>query len=245
MEVANVVDASGFDVGVGADDVGVVGMGFGEEEMVDLFVGEFVGGAFALAALVADDVALVGEFFAVEAFEEESHAIALEPEGEFELIAGHGFEVVGAVEVGGAVDVGCAGAFDVFDVGFFADVLGAFEHHVFEEVGEAGAAGALVERADVIPEVDGDEGEAVVFVHEDEEAVGHDEFFVLEFGDFEGLGGWKSVGGICEGAATRPSRSAAGATHFVTNRGAFIFSPQGPGQVLKECLRTRIGAVQG
>ena len=67
--------------------------------MVDLFVGEVVGRAFALAALVADDVALVGELLAVEAFEEEAHAVALEPQREFELVAGHGLEVVGAVEV--------------------------------------------------------------------------------------------------------------------------------------------------
>ena len=80
--------------------------------MVDLLIRHVVGGAFALAALVADDVTLVGEFDAVEALEEEAHAVALEPEGEFELVAGDGFEVVGAVEVGGAVDVGCAGSFE-------------------------------------------------------------------------------------------------------------------------------------
>ncbi len=141
VEVADVVDAGGFDVGVGADDGGVVGVLVGEEHVVDLLVGEIVGGAFALAALVADDVALVGELDAVEAFEEEAHAIAFEPEGQVELVAGDGLEVVGAVEVGGAVDVGCACAFEVFEVGFFADVLGAFKHHVLEEVGEAGAAG--------------------------------------------------------------------------------------------------------
>ena len=60
VEVADVVDAGGFDVGVGADDGGVVGMLLREEHVVDLLVGEFVGSAFALAALVADDVALVG-----------------------------------------------------------------------------------------------------------------------------------------------------------------------------------------
>ena len=99
----------------------------------------------------------------------------------------------------------------VFDVGFFADVLGALEHHVLEEVGEAGAAGALVERADVVPEVDGDEGEAMVFVGEDDEAVGQGELFVFEFGDLERLGGGQSVGGVgggCEGqsAATAGRR---------------------------------------
>jgi hypothetical protein len=84
-------------------------------------------------------------------------------------------------------------------VGFFADVLGAFEHHVLEEVGKAGAAGTLVERADVVPEVDGYEGEAVVFVSEDDEAVGQGELFVLELGDFEGLGRGEIVGGVGDG----------------------------------------------
>jgi hypothetical protein len=115
------------------------------------------------------------------------------------LVAGDGLEVVGAVEVGGAVDVGCAGAFEVFEVGFLADVLGAFKHHVFEKVGEAGAAGALVEWADVVPEVYGYEWEAMVFVGEDDEAVGEGELFVFELGDLEGLCGGEGVGGVCDG----------------------------------------------
>ncbi len=72
---------------------------------------------------------------------------------------------------------------------FFADVLGAFKHHVLEEVGEAGAAGALVERADVVPEIDGNEREAVVFVGDDREAVGQGEFLEGDFGGLEGGGG--------------------------------------------------------
>jgi hypothetical protein len=70
---------------------------------------------------------------------------------------------------------------------------------VLEEVGEAGAAYALVEGPDVIPEVDSNEREAVVFVHDDDETVRHGELFVLEFGDFEGLGWRESVGGMGKG----------------------------------------------
>ena len=47
---------------------GVIGMGLGEEHVVDLLVADVVGSAFALTALVADDVTLVGKFDAVEAF---------------------------------------------------------------------------------------------------------------------------------------------------------------------------------
>ena len=94
-------------------------------------------------------------------------------------------------------------------MGFFADVLGALEHHVLEEMGEAGAAGALVEGADVIPEVDGDEREAMVFVHVDDETVGHGVGFVLELGDLEGLGCREGVGGVgdrCEGETEEERR---------------------------------------
>jgi hypothetical protein len=81
-------------------------------------------------------------------------------------------------------------------------VLGAFEHHVLEEVGEAGAAGALVERADVVPEVDGYERESVVFVQEEDETIRHGELFVLEFRDLQRLGWRQSIRGAgdwCEG----------------------------------------------
>ena len=98
-------------------------------------------------------------------------------------------EVVGAVEVGGAVDVGGAGALHELDVGLFADVLGAFEHHVLEEMSEAGAAGALVERPDVIPEIDRDQRQAMVFMRDDEKAVGQSVLFVLQLRNLERLGG--------------------------------------------------------
>src|SRR6185437_17047762 len=50
-------------------------------------------------------------------------------------------------------------------------VLGALEHHVLEEVREAGAPSTLVQRADVIPEIDGDERQTMVLVRDDSEAV--------------------------------------------------------------------------
>jgi hypothetical protein len=235
VKVANVVDAGGFDVGVGADDGGVVGMLVGEEHVVDLLVGEIVGGAFALAALVAHDVALVGELDAIEAFEEEAHAVAFEPEGKLELIAGDGLEVVGTVEVGGAVDVGCACALEIFEVGLFADMLGAFKHHVLEEVGEAGAAGALVERADVIPEVDGDEREAMVFVCEDDETIGEGELFVFELWDLERLCGREGVGGICDGGEGEGGEKSGG---FQAMHWCHIFSPR---RLAKACKIRMLG----
>src|SRR5690606_23106992 len=52
------------------------------------------------------------------------------------------------------------------------DVGGALEEHVLEEVGEARAPRALVRRADVVPEVDGDDGRGVVLGEDDIEPVG-------------------------------------------------------------------------
>ena len=65
---------------------------------------------------------------------------------------------------------------------------------MFEEVGEAGAAGALVEGADVVPEVDGDEGEAVVDVGDDGEAVGQGVLLELDLGELERFRGRRGEG---------------------------------------------------
>jgi hypothetical protein len=59
-----------------------------------------------------------------------------------------------------------------------ADVLRALKHHVLEEVREAGESGAFVGRTDVIPEIGGDERQALVFDQNHFEAVL--EFILLE-----------------------------------------------------------------
>src|SRR5262249_11008394 len=51
----------------------------------------------------------------------------------------------------------------------------AHEHQVLEQVREAGAPRRLVLRADVVPEVDGDEGAAAIDVQNDRQAVRQDE----------------------------------------------------------------------
>jgi len=47
-------------------------------------------------------------------------------------------------------------------MGALGSVLGALEHHVLEEVGEAGAAGFLGARSDAVDDIDGDHGNGVV-----------------------------------------------------------------------------------
>jgi len=47
---------------------------------------------------------------------------------------------------------------------------------------------------------------------------------------------------LAKGAMARLHSSVAETTHLVTNRGAFIFSPQKLREDFEECLRTRIGS---
>ncbi len=71
-------------------------------------------------------------------------------------------------------------------------------------MGEAGAAGTLVEWAYVVPEVDGYERQAMVFMQEDDESVRHGELFVLQLGDLQGLCRGeivRSPGDGCDGEA--------------------------------------------
>jgi hypothetical protein len=64
-------------------------------------------------------------------------------------------------------------------------VLGAFEHHVLEEVGEAGAPGALVQRADVVPQVDRDQRQPMIFPEDDLKSVRQRVLLILEIGNLE------------------------------------------------------------
>ena len=86
-------------------------------------------------------------------------------------------EGVGAVGVGGPVDVGDADLFERLEV-VVVEVFRAVEHEVLEQVREAGLAELFVLRADVIPQVDRDDGRFVVFMDDERQAVVEDELFV-------------------------------------------------------------------
>ena len=108
----------------------------------------------SLTPLVLDDVALVIELLDVGRVEQRREAIGLEPQDVLEIAGRHGREVVRAIAAGRAVDAAFlqvgAGALDVGEI-FLAGVLRALEHHVLEQVREAGAPLLLVLRSDVIP----------------------------------------------------------------------------------------------
>jgi len=116
-----------------------------------------------------DDVALVAEIFVVDA--EGAHAVSLEPEHAIEGVGGDGFEIVGDVVTGGAVE-DAAGGIDEADVDHFAGIFRALEHHVLEEMGEAAAAAWLEAKADVVVDADGDHGSGGVWGDDHAKAVG-------------------------------------------------------------------------
>ena len=117
-------------------------------ELVDQLEGASVGlVVHAQAALLLDCVDLVLE--RVFGDHQRPHPVGLEEEREVELVGRQDLVVERALLVGRAVH---AAAVHEHQVGMLAraDVLGALEHHVLEQVGEPGAALALVARADVV-----------------------------------------------------------------------------------------------
>jgi hypothetical protein len=60
-----------------------------------------------------------------------------------------------------------------------AHILGAFEHHVLEQVGKTGAAFTFVARADVVGDINGDHWCAVVFDGNHAQAVRESGFFPI------------------------------------------------------------------
>ena len=96
----------------------------------------------ALGPLVLDGGTLDLELLLAHRIEQEAHPIRLQPENFFQLGGRHRLVVVGAVLVGGAIHV-ATGLVDDPHVLLIPHVLGALEHHVFEEVGKTGLADRL------------------------------------------------------------------------------------------------------
>jgi hypothetical protein len=132
----------------------------------------------------------------VLAAERSPHAVRLHPEQQVEGVVRSVLEVVGPVLAGGAVQIGRADFFHGLEI-IVVKVFAAVEHEVLEEVGETGFAGLLVLRADMIPDVDGDDGGFVVLIDQKREPVLQNEFFVRNvdlFAEVGGLGGGGKAG---------------------------------------------------
>ena len=149
-ELAHVVDRRRLEILHAADRRVLVGM-HGERLVVD----DLVQPAVRLVldphpALFLDDLALGLEDLLVDP--QRRHAIGLEPEDERQVLRRERLPEHRRV----FVRVGVALPADARDqrrVPFGLDVLRALEHHVLEEVREAGAARPLVLRADVVPDL--------------------------------------------------------------------------------------------
>ena len=217
-----------------------------KEELEEALLGDAVRHVLgALLALLAHDRLLVVEALLGERVEQEAHAVALQPERELELVGRDGLEVVGAVEVGRAVHQRGAGALEVLEEGVFRDVPAALEHDVLEEVGEAGAAGNLVLGADVVPEVDCDEGHLGVPGEEHLEAVVEHEALDRELGrDVSGLGGRGEGEAQADGSgggeqdAGQRAREGETDTHGGTSGRATLSGPRPPHKP-GDCHRSR------
>ncbi len=116
----------------------------------------------APASFVDHDIALVVELCLRHGRQQLTHAIGLEPERYRQLVRWHRLEVVGAIEPGGTVQR-TAGALHELEVLVGAHVRRALKQHVLEQMGEARSPRALIGRADVIPQIDRDDGRGVIF----------------------------------------------------------------------------------
>ena len=138
-----------------ADDVAVVRMPRWEQRLDHRLLGQSIWLVLdTLPPLIAHDVLLIRQRGLIDLLQQVAHAIRLEPQCKLHLGRWDGLEVVGAVVVGGAVQVARAGGLEQTDVGVGRHVLRALKHHVLEEVREPRPSLVLVGRTDVIPEVD-------------------------------------------------------------------------------------------
>ena len=164
-----------------ADHFRVVRMALGEKLVKKLLFDQSVRSIFhGLAAFITHHVALVSQSLLIDLAQQVPHAITFQPESEFQLVRGQSFEVIGAVEVGRAVDVAGSGSLEITIVLRRCDVLRAFKHHVLEQVSKPGSSRAFVGRADVAPQVDGNQGKAMIFGENHLQAILQGEFLVLD-----------------------------------------------------------------
>ncbi len=123
-----------------------------------------------LPALVEHHVALVVELCRAQRGQQMPHAIGFHPERELERTRRDDFPVVRAVSVGRAVERG-AGLLQGLEEPVVV-VRRPFEHQVFEEMRESGAARPLVFGSNVVPQVHGHDWTRAIFVDQHVQAVG-------------------------------------------------------------------------
>ena len=176
----HVFKRSGVEIFHLADHRPRIGVALRIRTLRDQFVSDRVGLVFALALLVLHHAALLVELGLVHRPEHVAHAVRFHPQSEVESRGRHVLEVVGAVLVGRAVEVGGADAFHRLEV-VVVEVLGSVEHQVLEQMREACLAGLFILGTDVVPNVDRNDRSLAVLMHEESESVVQNELLERNF----------------------------------------------------------------
>jgi hypothetical protein len=154
-------------------------MPFGEKVLEDFVEDEPAGLVVALALLVLDDPALVIELGLGDRAEQIAHPVAFHEQCALERPGRNRLEIIGAVEIGGAVVIGRADLLQIFEI-VARQVFRPVEHQMLEQMGEAGLALRLVLGTDIVPHRDADHRRLAVGVNEDGQAVGELELLVRD-----------------------------------------------------------------
>ena len=158
------------------------------KQLVDQpFLHQVVGLALALPALVAHHVPLVRQVAPVQVVQQPSHAVAFQPQPQFELVGRQRLEVIRAVEFRSPVDVGRARRFQQPEVLVRLHVLRSLEHHVLEQVRESRPPRTLVRRPDVVPQVHRHQRQPVIFAQDHLQPVRQLVFLILDGRELLGL----------------------------------------------------------
>ncbi len=196
-------------------------VGIGRQE----FPGDAVRLVFVLAFLVLHHAALDVELLLVDRAQQVAHAIALGEQRIVEHRGRHVLEVIGAILVGGAVQVGRADALHRVQVSL-VEVVAAAEHQVFEQVGEAGLADFLVLRTDVVPGIDRHHRRLAVFMHQHRQPVLERELGVLDIRDRDVRHGGRFCRRSLEGRRAKRKRECCGQAEGATNGNCHTAPPE-------------------
>lgn len=174
-EAPHVLERGRLQVGHRADDRPAVRVLGRVEALEDVLLGESVGPVLVgLPALVLHHALLQLHLLGSDLGHQESHAVRVQIEHQRQGVRGAILVVVGAVLGGRPVVVGSRGFEQAVELPG-RHVLRAHEHQVLEQVGEAGPPRLLISGSHVVPDVHADDGQRVVLVQDDLEAVGQRE----------------------------------------------------------------------
>ena len=123
-----------------------------------------------LTPFVLDHVALIVEFSLSEGGKEEPHPIGFHIERKFKIICGDNLEVVRAIFGGGPVDV-CPNLLQKLEMLAVGNVLGPFEHNMFEEMSEPCPSRLFILGTDMIHHHDGRVGNGTILMQDDVQSV--------------------------------------------------------------------------